>query len=122
MALRGSSKWFADRLERKVAVRYEGIKSPSSGAAASDQGDVRVGLPIEGWLIECKHRGSFDKPASSVSVKLNELEKIADEAWSENRNPMMVLSMYAPDSVLADSEGCVLVTVRLTSYDEDDEA
>lgn len=113
MAKPGSTKWLSQRQERKVARVYGGAVSPSSGAAISDQGDVRT--PTE--LIECKHRGTFDKPAKSISLKLSDLEKIADEAWSEGRQPVMVLSMYAPDSVLADADGEVNVTVRLTMDD-----
>lgn len=120
MAKPGSTKWLSQRQERKVARVYGGQASPSSGAAISDQGDVRVrsgGPDGRGELFECKHAGTFDKPAKSISLKLADLEKIADEAWSEGRQPVMVLSMYAPDSVLADADGEVNVTVRLTMDD-----
>lgn len=78
-----------------------------------DQGDVRT----EHELIECKHTGTFDKPAKSVSIKLSDLEKIADEAWSEGREPVMALSLYAPESVLSDVDGFIDLTTRLQGDD-----
>lgn len=68
-------------------------------------------------LIECKHTGTYDKPAKSISVKLADLEKIADEAWSEARMPVLALSLYAPDSILADRNGFVDLTLRLAGDD-----
>lgn len=96
-----------------MAKLYNGTVSPSSGAADADQGDVRT----ETELIECKLTGSFLKPAKSISVKLEDLEKIADEAWSEGRDPVMALCIYNPDSVLADGNGYVDLTLRLTKDD-----
>jgi hypothetical protein len=78
-----------------------------------DQGDIRT----EDTLIECKHTGTFDKPRRQITLKLDDMEKIADEAWSEGRQPAMVLSIYSPDSVLADKDGEVHMTVRLTMDD-----
>jgi hypothetical protein len=111
LAKRGSTKWFSERQEEKVARVYGGDRSPSSGAAVTDAGDVR--MRHLGNLCECKHRGTFDKPAKSITLKLEDLEKIADEAWAEGLEPMMVLSIYAPDSVLADKDGEVHCAVRL---------
>lgn len=111
MAKPGTRKWFSQRQERKVAKIYGGEVSPSSGAAITDAGDVR--MRQMGNLCECKHAGMFDKPAKSISLKLEDLEKIADEAWAEGLEPMMVLSIYAPNSVLADADGEVNVSVRL---------
>lgn len=68
-------------------------------------------------LCECKHTGTFDKPARSFSLKLDDMEKIADEAWSEGKEPMMIVSIYCPDSVLADKDGEVNLAVRLMSDD-----
>ena len=101
------------RQEERVARRYGGKRSPSSGAAVADQGDVRT---ID-QLIECKHTGTFDKPAKSITIKLGDLEKIADEAWSEGKEPVMALGIYAPDSVLADADGEVNLIVRLETDD-----
>lgn len=99
----------SERQEKKVARVYGGTRSPSSGAAETDQGDIRT--PDQ--LIECKHRGTFDKPAASISLKLSDFEKIFNEAVSEGRETAMVLSLYAPDSILADKDGEVNFTVRL---------
>lgn len=99
--------------EERVAKRYKGKRSPSSGAAVHDQGDVRSVRD----LIECKHSGTFDKPAKSISLKLVDFEKIADEAWSEGRNPAIALSIYAPDSPLADNDGFIDWIARLQTDD-----
>lgn len=115
MAKSGSTKWFSERQEEKIARLYGGVRSPSSGAAVTDAGDVR--MRHLGNLCECKHAGTFAKPAKSISLKLSDLEKIADEAWAEGLEPMMVLTMYAPDSVLADKDGEVSVSVRLVRDD-----
>lgn len=115
MAKPGTRKWFSLRQEKKVAKLYGGTVSPSSGAAITDSGDVYI--PNHGNLCECKHAGTFEKPAKSISLKLEDLEKIADEAWERGLEPMMVLSMYAPDSVLADKDGEVNVSVRLMRDD-----
>lgn len=113
MASRGSTKALSILQEDRVAKRYNGKRSPSSGGSVSDQGDVRTGRE----LIECKHTGTYDKPAKSISVKVSDLEKIADEAWSEGRSPALALSIYAPDSVLANREGFIDLIVRLQTDD-----
>lgn len=113
MASRGSTKWLSLRQEDHIAKVYAGRRSPSSGAAVADQGDIRT----KAELIECKHTGTFDKPAKSISVTLKDLEKIADEAWSEGREPVLALCIYNPDSVLAYPDGSIHLTVRLTADD-----
>jgi len=122
MAKRGSTKALSVLQEERIARAYHGMRSPSSGGAATDRGDVRIIGPLEQGsrstqLIECKHRGTYDKPAKSISVVLGDFEKIADEAWSEGRDPALALSVYAPDSVLADSGGFVDLVVRLVRDD-----
>jgi hypothetical protein len=109
MAKRGSSKWFSEQHERFIAKRHRGTRSPSSGAAISDQGDIRTGK----YLIECKHRGSYTRPAKSIPIDLDTLEKICREAWSEGKNPMLALRMYNPDSMLSDKDGMIDLIVRL---------
>jgi hypothetical protein len=99
--------------EERVAKAYGGKRSPSSGGTDTDRGDVRT--PND--LVECKHTGTYDKPARSISVKLDDLEKIFDEAASEGKDGMMALSLYAPDSVLADDGGFVDLAVRLMRND-----
>lgn len=121
MARRGTTRFYSDLHEKRVAAAYGGTQSPSSGGAASDRGDVRIRAAergtASGHLFECKHRGTYDKPAASVTLKLADFEKIADEAWSEGKTPGMALSIYAPDSVLADRNGFVDVAVRLMRDD-----
>lgn len=68
-------------------------------------------------MFECKHTGTFDHPKRSARITLDTLEKLADEAWSESREPVLMLSIYAPDSVLADGHGFIDLTVRLMSDD-----
>lgn len=113
MAAKGTTKWFSMRQEARVAKRYLGTVSPSSGGAFTDAGDVRNLAE----LIEAKHTGTFDRPRRSISVKLSDLEKVADEAWAEGRMPVLALSIYSPDSVLAGLDGCVDLTVRLQTDD-----
>ena len=113
LAKRGSTKWLSVRQEDEIARRFAGKRSLSSGGSVTDQGDVRTAK----LLIECKHRGTFDKPARSVSIKLDDFEKIADEAWSEGRQPVMALRIYCPDSVLSDEDGNVDIIARLIDDD-----
>jgi hypothetical protein len=114
VAKRGSNKDRSVEQENWVAKVYGGKRSPSSGAADTDQGDVR--LVEEGTLIECKTTGGpGDKPKGGRL--LTEFEKIADEAFSEAREPAMCLRFWRPDSVLSDRDGYVNLTVRLTLDD-----
>jgi hypothetical protein len=115
LAARGSTKDLSVRQEERVARAYGGVRSPSSGGAATDRGDVRVAS--NGDLFECKHKGTFDRPARSISVKLDDFEKLFDEATSEGKDAVMALSLYAPGSVLANSEGFVDLTVRRMADD-----
>lgn len=113
MAKRGTSKWFSQLHEEFIARVYGGRSSPSSGGVVTDLGDVRT----SDCLYECKHTGTFSKPAKSISLKLDHLEKIADEARAEGRSPAMCLRLYAPDSILSDYDGFVDITARLTADD-----
>jgi hypothetical protein len=115
MAKRGSTKWLSVRQEEYIARRFAGKRSASSGAAVTDAGDVRTPK----LLIECKHRGTFDKPARSVTIKLDDFEKVADEAWSESRKPVMALRIYCPESVLSDADGNVDIIARLLDDDKE---
>ena len=111
MAKRGSSKDRSIRQEDFIAKRYGGVRSPSSGGAASDQGDVRTSEE----LIECKVRGEYDPEKAypkSISVSMADLAKITDEAWSEGLQPMMALRVISPDHPLADKDGHVDLIVR----------
>ena len=81
MAVRGSSKELSVRHENWVARFYGGVRSKSSGAADTDQGDVRT--PTH--LIECKMTGKPEKPARLPKF-IKELEKVTEEAYSEGRD------------------------------------
>lgn len=108
MALSGSVKALSVDHEEHIANLYFGKRSPSSGAAVGDQGDVRT----DDDLVECKMTGTYDKFAKSISIKLDVLEKIADEAWSEGRQWALALRIYNPDSTIADKAGFVDMIVR----------
>ncbi len=108
MAPRGTVKRSSVEHEEFIAHLYFGKRSPSSGAAVGDQGDVRT--PDD--LVECKMTGEFQRPARSISVKLDDIEKIADEAWSEGREWALALRIYCPDSPVADKAGFVDMMVR----------
>ena len=121
MAPRGSHKWLSLRQEEFVARAYGAERDPSSGAGTATKGDViqrrSVTSPLPEQLFECKHRGTFDKPAKSISLSLKDFEKIRDAAISEGREPVMQFRLYAPDSSLANHDGMVDFTVRLTAQD-----
>lgn len=116
MAKPGSTKRRSVEHEEFVAHAYYGDRSPSSGASDTDQGDVRT----ENLLIECKTTGTPEKPAK-LPVFIQQLEKVAQEAWSEAREPAIALRYYNADSKLADRDGWVDVTVHLGRNDADRE-
>lgn len=108
MARRGTSKRLSVDHEEAIARAYAGKRSPSSGGAAHDYGDVRC------WdkLIECKATTQTTKPKV-----LKDFEKIAVEAFAEGRDPALALRFYAPDSILADIDGFVDLIVRRVADD-----
>lgn len=114
MAKRGSNKDRSIEQENWVAKKYGGRRSPSSGAADTDQGDVR--LIDEGTLIECKTSGGPGQSRKGGKL-LSDFEKVADEAFSEAREPALCLRFWRPDSVLSDRDGYVNLTVRLLEDD-----
>lgn len=112
MAVRGSSKYLSVLQEDKIASLYNGVRSASSGAAETDQGDVRT----KHLLIECKMTGGPGK-RSIKPVFLQHLEKVAAEAYSEGREPLLALRYYDPKSILADRDGWIDLVVRRASDD-----
>lgn len=112
MAKRGTSKWHSILHEDFIAAAYGGRRSRTSGAADHEDGDV----VCDEVLIECKMSG-VKSPAKSASVKLDVLEKIAAEAYSVGKTPLMALRMRNPESFLADRDGFVDVMVRLVRDD-----
>lgn len=123
MAKKGSSKARSVRHEEFIAEAYQGQRSPSSGAAETDEGDVRT----KHELFECKlsggpkvcmtHNRIDCSDCARTPVLVQQMEKVADEAWSVGRTPALALRYYAPESVLSDREGYVDLTVRLVSDD-----
>lgn len=113
MSKRGTTKALSIKHEDSVARAYGGVRSPSSGAAITDAGDVRV--EDQDTLFECKYTGSPEKPARSTLV--TRMEKIADEAWAESKEPALALRFYMPESPLAGPEGWVDLSVRLLNDD-----
>lgn len=117
MASRGTKKQLSVEHEEYIARLYDGDRSASSGGAGHDQGDVR--LPES--LIECKYTGSPGEPLKAKPKLVKEFEKVALEAWSEGRDPMMALRYYCPDSPLAGINGWVDLAVRRVSDDAERE-
>ena len=108
MARRGTSKRLSVDHEETIARAYDGTRSPSSGGAAHDNGDVRCPK----LLIECK--ATMQETKSKV---LKEFEKIAKEAYAEGLDPALALRYFAPDSILADVDGFVDLIVRTVGDD-----
>lgn len=98
--------------EEFIAKLYDGKRSPSSGAASTDGGDVRS----EDALFECKMAGEPGGPDKG-GILVKRMEKIADEAWEESRKPVLCLRYWNPSSILSDSDGWIDLTVRLTRDD-----
>lgn len=112
MARRGTSKDLSVKHEDFIASAYGGRRSASSGAADNDAGDVRC----EFELIECKVTGGPTRP-SKLPVFVQQMEKIAEEAYEENRIPALALRYYSPGSILANREGWVDLVVRRVDED-----
>jgi hypothetical protein len=115
MATHGSTKELSVRHEVYIAQLYGGRRSASSGAAVTDQGDVYV--PYENTLIECKVQCGelVGKPVRATLLR--QFTKVAEEAAETLSEPAMALRFYAPDNFLANEEGWVDLTVRLTADD-----
>lgn len=114
MAVTGSKKALSKEHEEYVASRYGGRRSPSSGAAFTDIGDVR-GADL---LFECKGKFGIrtgEKPVRSTLV--TQFEKVADEAWQSSHTPAMALRFYMPDSPLANNLGYVDLVLKLLEDD-----
>lgn len=111
MATRGSSKALSVEQEDYIAKKYGGSRSRSSGAADNDAGDVRT----DDYLIECKVTGRPGKPAKAALLSI--FDKIAEEAYSEGREPLVALRYFAPESPLANPQGWVDLVVRRVAED-----
>lgn len=94
--------------EEFIARSYNGIRSPSSGGAGHDNGDIRCPTT----LIECKVTMKEIKPKI-----IKEFEKIAEEAYAEGREPALALRYFEPNSLLANSDGWIDLIVRRVADD-----
>ena len=112
MARRGSSKDRAVIHEEYIARRYDGKRSASSGAADTDQGDVRT----SDLLIECKTTGGPGR-RRPLPIFVQHLEKVCLEAWEEGREGAVALRYYEPSSKLANRDGWVDVIARTVRAD-----
>lgn len=100
--------------EEWIASQYGGQRSPSSGASDTDKGDVRIASSKT--IFECKMTGEPGGDSKRTTL-LRQMEKVADEAWAEGKEPAVALRFFCPDSPLADVFGWVDLTVRLTVND-----
>lgn len=122
MAKRGTTKRYSTDQEKFVAQKYNGVVSPSSGAANNDSGDVRAVRD----LIECKMTGTpgkvcskheiSDCPHCTRSTLLRIFEKIAEEAYLEGKSPVIAQRYWCPDSPLSHN-GWVDLSIRLLEED-----
>lgn len=113
MANRGTNKRKSVDQEDFLAKTYGGRRSASSGGADNDQGDVRTPT----LLLEAKVTGGPGKPLKPLPKFVKEFEKIAEEAYSEGRTPVLALRFFAPDSILADKRGWIDLAVRRVDDD-----
>jgi len=111
MAKRGTSKNISLKQENDLAEWYKGRRSPTSGAASGDRGDVRT----KHTLIEAKVTGGPGNPKRASWVKI--FEKIAEEAWLEGRDPALAFRFHDPESILANQNGEIDFVIRLVRDD-----
>jgi len=115
MAVKGTTKRRSVDQENRIASLYGGKRSPSSGAAINDSGDV---ITTE-ELIECKTTGGPGQKKIAEPKFLKELGKVVEEARERGRVGSIMLQYYLPDSYLSNRDGWVEVTVRRTADDVD---
>jgi hypothetical protein len=109
-----TKKELSKQHEEHVAWIFNGQRSRSSGASDTDKGDVRV--KSSKTLIECKLTGAPGGPSKRTTL-LRNMEKVADEAWAESKDPAVALRLFCPESPLANVDGWVDMVVRLASDD-----
>jgi hypothetical protein len=113
MALSGSNKRRSVDQENRIARLYNGQRSPSSGAAVNDAGDVRT----VGEVIECKTTGGPAEKPVRIPTFVNQLAKVVEEARERGKTGALALRFYSPDHYLANRDGWVEITVRPTVDD-----
>jgi len=117
MASRGTIKALSNEQEEWVAKQYGGRRTKNSGASDMEKADVLAPLEMPNTLIECKMTGApGDKPVRKTKI-VSDLEIVADHAWAAGLTPALALRYFMPDSSLANHDGWVDITVRLTTED-----
>jgi hypothetical protein len=111
MRTKGGNKDRSVNHERWVADLYGGRRTSNSGASDLDPGDVVTAKS----LIECKTTGVPGKPSSATLLAI--FSKVADEAYAAGLEPAVALQYYAPENPLANFDGWVNLTVRLSVDD-----
>lgn len=109
-----TKKELSKQHEEYVARIYGGTRSRSSGASDVDKGDVRA--ESSETVFECKLTGAPGGDSKRTTL-LRVMEKTADEAWAEGKEPAVCLRLFCPESPLANHEGWVDLTVRMLADD-----
>lgn len=109
-----TKKELSKQHEEYIAKQYNGQRSRSSGASDTDKGDVRIAGSKS--IIECKLTGAPGSGSKRTTL-LSHMEKVADEAWAEGKEPAVALRIFCPESPVANVSGWVDFTVRLTADD-----
>jgi hypothetical protein len=93
--------------EDYIAKLFDGKRSASSGAAEHDAGDVRC----EYLLIECKVRMPSPTVSRPKPQFIQQLEKVAKEAYESGKDPALALRYFDDKSPLAGPDGWIDVVV-----------
>lgn len=98
--------------EKWIAKLYGGERTPRSGGGSTQKGDVQIETDKE--LVECKFTGPREK--QSRPRLISQMEKVANEAYEEGKDPAIALRYFDPTSTLA-RDGYVDLVVRLARDD-----
>jgi hypothetical protein len=85
-----NTKEFSNKHEKKTAKKVRGKTVRNSGAGKFSKGDVRT----KHILIDCK---TVTKEVKSVSIKLEWLEKIRTQAFSQRLQYSAIAFNYEPN-------------------------
>ena len=106
-----NNKKKSKKQEQSLAENILGSRRPASGAFKGQKGDVSSGLPqifddegqpvYKPFLIECKFTND-----RSMSVKLDWIRKIEEEAASENKTPAINLLWQPKNELKSDFGYC----------------
>lgn len=99
--------------EAWIAKLYGGQRTPRSGGGSTAKGDVQIETDQE--LVECKFTGLRQKQSKPRLVTV--MEKVANEAYEEGKDPAVALRYFLPESALANSDGYVDLVVRRAQDD-----